>query len=87
MRLYIEKLKAFFKTHFEIMGGNSEFGYEDDYSKLEKIRSSVSAFMDTTGKEYIDEDGENLKEPFRSILHRFLIQKYNYDMDLDELID
>lgn len=85
--IYIEKLKAFFKTHFEIMGGDPEFGYEDDYSKLEKIRHSISAFISTTGKEYLDENGEDLKEPFKSILHRFLIQKYNYDMDLDELID
>lgn len=85
--IYIEKLKAFFKTHFEIMGGSPEFGHEDDYSKLEKIRSSVSAFMSTTGKDYLDDGGEDLKEPFRSILHRFLIQNYNYDMDLDELID
>jgi hypothetical protein len=43
--------------------------------------------MSTTGKDYLDDGGEDLKEPFRSILHRLLIQKYNYDMDLDELID
>lgn len=86
--IYVEKLKAFFKTHFQIMGESAEFDSADDeYSKLERIRSAISAFMSTTGKEYMDENGEGLKEPFRSILHRFLIQNYNYDLELDELID
>jgi len=86
--IYIEKLKAFFKTHFQIMGESPEFDSADDeYSKLERIRSAISAFMSTTGKEYMDENGEELKEPFKSILHRFLIQNYNYDLELDELID
>ncbi len=86
--IYVEKLKAFFKTHFQIMGENAEFdSADDDYAKLERIRSAISAFMSTTGKEYMDENGEDLKEPFKSILHRFLIQNYNYDLELDELID
>jgi hypothetical protein len=86
--IYVEKLKAFFKTHFQIMGENAEFdSADDDYSKLERIRYAISAFMSTTGKEYMEENGEELKEPFKSMLHRFLIQNYNYDLELDELTD
>jgi hypothetical protein len=35
----------------------------------------------------MEENGEELKEPFKSMLHRFLIQNYNYDLELDELTD
>lgn len=86
-KIFLTSLQAFFE-HFlaSIMEEGASLQELDDYARIEKIKEVISNYMNTTGKQYIGDDGD-LKEPFHSLMHRFLIQKYDYDMDLEELVD
>lgn len=84
-QIFIIEAKAFFDTikHIE---GRERGGEESDFSKAQFMREALGQFLEFNGKKYTDRDGK-LEEPFRSILQRLLIQKFNYDMDLDEMVE
>jgi hypothetical protein len=86
-KTFVIELTAFFEHFMQSLHQQDEesFRDHDSFREIEKIKETISNFMSTTGKKYTDEMGE-LKEPFHSIMHRFLIQKYNYDIELDELV-
>lgn len=84
-KLFIIEAKTFFDTikHIE---GRERGGEDSEFSKAQFMREALGQFLEFNGKKYTDRDGK-LEEPFKSILQRLLIQKFNYDMDLDEMVE
>jgi hypothetical protein len=81
-KLFAIEAKVFIDTIRSLEGG----GGGSDFDKIQEIKEAIKQFLELNGKKYTNKDGE-LEEPFKSVLHRMLIQKFNYDMDLDEMVD
>jgi hypothetical protein len=65
---------------------NVSIGDDSNFGKAQKIKEHIAEFMKLNGRKYTNDAGE-LEEPFKSILQRLLIQKFNYDIELDEMVD
>jgi hypothetical protein len=83
-KMFIIEAKTFFDIIKTIEGKNKD-DEESDFGKTQFMKEALGQFLEFNGKKYTDREGK-FEEPFKSILHRLLIQKFNYDMDLDEIV-
>ena len=83
-KMFIIEAKTFFDIIKKIEGKDKD-DEESDFGKTQFMKEALGQFLEFNGKKYTDREGK-LEEPFKSILQRLLIQKFNYDMDLDEIV-
>lgn len=83
-KMFIIEAKTFFDIIKKIEGKDKD-DEESDFGKTQFMKEALGQFLEFNGKKYTDREGK-LEEPFKSVLQRLLIQKFNYDMDLDEIV-